>query len=113
MKKIEAIISQEKLEEFKLILDNNFEVKGMTITEVLGFGNQKGLKEYVRGQEIITTFLPKVSISLIVTNEIVEDVISKIIDICQTDTVGDGKIFVYDVEEVIRIRTGERGIEAI
>lgn len=113
MKKIEAIISQDKFEELRLILDNDFEANGMTVTEVFGFGNQKGQKEYVRGQEIITTLLPKVSVTFIVPEESVEKIVAFISDICRTGEVGDGKIFIYNVEEVIRIRTGERGIDAI
>lgn len=113
MKKVEAIIQQEKLEELKVKIDDNFEALGMTVSQVLGFGNQKGLKEYVRGQEIITTLLPKVKVSFVVLDEEVEEIISLILAICQTGEVGDGKIFVYNVEEAIRIRTGERGAQAI
>ncbi|MEI5993229.1 P-II family nitrogen regulator [Candidatus Enterococcus mansonii] len=113
MKKVEAIIQQEKLEELKAMMDKGFEATGMTVTQVLGVGNQKGLKEYVRGQEIITTLLPKVEVSFVVLDKDVESVISLILAICQTEEVGDGKIFVYNVEEAIRIRTGERGKAAI
>ncbi|WP_086312037.1 nitrogen regulatory protein P-II 1 [Enterococcus sp. 7F3_DIV0205] len=113
MKKVEAIIQQEKLEELKVRMDHSFEALGMTVSQVLGFGNQKGLKEYVRGQEIITTLLPKVKVSFVVLDEEVEEIISLILAICQTGEVGDGKIFVYHVEEAIRIRTGERGANAI
>ncbi|MBO0446639.1 nitrogen regulatory protein P-II 1 [Enterococcus sp. AZ170] len=113
MKKIEAIIQQEKLEELKITMTDNFETIGLTVSQVLGFGNQKGLKEYIRGQEIITTLLPKVKISMIVLDNDVEAVIALILTICQTGEVGDGKIFVYNVEEAIRIRTGERGSAAI
>lgn len=113
MKKVEAIIQQEKLEELKEKINENKEASGMTVSQVLGFGNQKGIKEYVRGQEIITTLLPKVKVSFVVSDEKVEEVISMILATCQTGEVGDGKIFVYNVEEAIRIRTGERGAEAI
>ncbi|GGC75690.1 P-II family nitrogen regulator [Enterococcus wangshanyuanii] len=113
MKKVEAIIQQEKLEELKLALDQKLDTTGMTVTQVLGCGNQKGLKEYVRGQEIITTLLPKVVVSFVVFDEKVEDIIQLILSICQTGEVGDGKIFVSPIEEAIRIRTGERGKEAI
>ncbi|MGX7244918.1 P-II family nitrogen regulator [Enterococcus quebecensis] len=113
MKKVEAIIQQEKLEELKIKLGDSFEATGMTVSQVLGFGNQKGLKEYVRGQEIITTLLPKVKVSFVVLDQDVEAIISLILAICQTEEVGDGKIFVYNVEEAIRIRTGERGTGAI
>lgn len=113
MKKIEAIIRQEKLEVLKEALNNEFEVSGMTVMQVLGCGKQKGVKEYVRGQAVITTLLPKVKISFVVDDMNVEPIIDKILDICSTDEVGDGKIFVSSVEEVIRIRTRERGLEAI
>ena len=113
MKKVEAIIQQEKLEELKYAIDHEFETNGMTITQVLGCGNQKGVKEYTRGQEVITTLLPKVKVSFVVEAKKTESVISLILAICQTEEVGDGKIFVYPVEEVVRIRTGERGIQAI
>ncbi|MBO0467334.1 P-II family nitrogen regulator [Enterococcus plantarum] len=113
MKKVEAIIQQEKLEELKVKMADSFEALGMTVSQVLGFGNQKGLKEYVRGQEIITTLLPKVKVSFVVLDEEVEEIISLILAICQTGEVGDGKIFIYNVEEAIRIRTGERGPQAI
>ncbi|MGC6769498.1 P-II family nitrogen regulator [Enterococcus sp. LJL128] len=113
MKKVEAIIQQEKLEELKYAIDHDFEASGMTVTQVLGCGRQKGLKEYVRGQEVITTLLPKVVASFIVEDDKVEEVIALILAICCTEEVGDGKIFVYPIEEVIRIRTKERGSQAI
>ena len=113
MKKVEAIIQQEKLEALKYAIDHEVETSGLTVTQVLGCGKQKGLKEYVRGQEVITTLLPKVKVSFVVEDGAVEGIISLILRICQTETVGDGKIFVYPIEEVVRIRTGERGSEAI
>jgi nitrogen regulatory protein P-II 1 len=113
MKKIEAIIREEKLEELKEALEKQTVITGMTVSQVLGFGHQKGQKSYVRGQEIITTLLPKVSVTFVVNDEDVEAVIDFIIDICQTDEVGDGKIFVVPVEEVVRIRTRERGSKAV
>lgn len=113
MKKIEAIIQQEKLEELKEKLSTQKETTGMTVSQVLGFGNQKGIKDYLRGQEIITTLLPKVRVSFVVLDEHVEAIITMILETCQTEEVGDGKIFVYPVEEAIRIRTGERGPAAI
>ncbi|MFD1902238.1 P-II family nitrogen regulator [Enterococcus termitis] len=113
MKKVEAIIQLEKLEELKWSLDKNFDTTGMTVTQVLGCGNQKGLKEYVRGQEIITTLLPKINVSFVVLDEEVDTIVALILAICQTGEVGDGKIFVSSIEEAIRIRTGERGKEAI
>lgn len=113
MKKIEAIIRQEKLEDLKEVLDASFEANGMTVTQVLGCGKQKGVKEFVRGQAVYTRLLPKVKVDFIVADEDVETYISLITSICQTDEVGDGKIFVYNVEEIIRIRTNERGLEAL
>lgn len=113
MKKVEAIIRQEKIEELKEAIEAHVEISGMTVTQVLGFGNQKGQQSYVRGREIITSLLPKILVSFVVNEADVESVIKFIIDVCKTDEVGDGKIFVYNVEEVIRIRTCERGSEAI
>lgn len=113
MKKIEAIIRQEKLEELKLALDKDFQISGMTVTQVLGHGNQKGVAEFVRGQKVIPTLLPKIVFWLVVDDAQVESITDKIIEICHTGEVGDGKIFLYNVEEVIRIRTKERGTDAI
>lgn len=113
MKKIEAIIQQEKLEDVKAQIDKKCKISGMTVTQVLGFGRQKGLKEFVRGQEVITTLLPKVSVSIVVDDKDAEAVIDMIMDLCGTEEVGDGKIFISNIEEAIRIRTGERGKEAI
>lgn len=113
MKKVEAIIRQEKLEEIKAVIDQEIEVNGMTVSQVLGCGLQKGQKSYVRGQEIITTLLPKVSVSFILADEDVERVIDLILETCQSEECGTGKIFVYPIEEVIRIRTRETGQAAI
>ncbi|MFN3396129.1 MAG: P-II family nitrogen regulator [Thermodesulfovibrionales bacterium] len=112
MKKIEAIIKPFKLDEVKDAL-NNIGIQGMTVTEVKGFGRQKGYIEIYRGREYEVRFLPKVKIEIIVPNTLVDAVISEIIEKAKTGNVGDGKIFVYPVEDVIRIRTGERGEEAI
>lgn len=113
MKKVEAIIRQEMLEELKEAMDLRFELSGMTVTQVLGCGKQKGVKEYVRGQEIITTLLPKVMVGFVVEDRDVEAIIDLILELCQTEEVGDGKIFVYNIEEVVRIRTRERGAAAL
>lgn len=113
MKKIEAIIRPEKLEEIKEKLSDNYSCKGLTILQVLGHGQQKGQKEYMRGQEIITSFLPKIQLNIVVSDEEVEPLIDLIITVCQTGEVGDGKIFIYPVEEAVRIRTSERGIQAV
>lgn len=112
MKKIEAIIKPVKLEEVKKALEE-IGIHGMTITEVRGFGQQKGHIEVYRGKEYEVRFLPKIKVELIVKDDEVEDVVNTIIKAARTGKVGDGKIFVYPVEEVIRIRTGERGEDAV
>jgi len=112
MKKIEAIIKPFKLDEVKNAL-TKIGVQGMTITEVIGFGRQKGHTESYRGTEYKTDFLPKSKIEIIVADEMVNQVIETIERAAKTGKIGDGKIFISPVEEVIRIRTGERGREAL
>lgn len=112
MKKIEAIIKPFKLDDVKDAL-NEIGIHGMTVTEVKGFGRQKGHTELYRGAEYVVEFLPKIKIEAIVSDEDVEKVIETILKIARTGNIGDGKIFVYDIKDVIRIRTGERGKEAI
>jgi nitrogen regulatory protein P-II 1 len=112
MKKIEAIIKPFKLEEVKEAL-SKIGVKGMTVTEVKGFGRQKGHTEVYRSAEYKIDFLAKVKIELILIDEMVPQVIETIERAAKTGKIGDGKIFVSSVEEVIRIRTGERGGDAI
>ena len=112
MKKIEAIIKPFKLDEVKNAL-TKIGVQGMTVTEVKGFGRQKGHTESYRGTEYAIDFLPKSKIDLITTDELVTQVIETIERVAKTGKIGDGKIFLSPVEEVIRIRTGERGREAI
>jgi len=112
MKKIEAIIRHFKLEEVKDAL-NAAGVRGMTVTEVRGFGRQKGHTETYRGAEYSVDFLPKVKIEVVVSNEEAPGVINKIMTTARTGQVGDGKIFVTDLSEVVRIRTGETGEAAI
>lgn len=112
MKKIEAVIKPFKLEEVKDALAK-IGVQGMTVSDVKGFGRQKGHAESYRGTEYKIDFLPKAKIELIVVNELVNQVIETIEKAAKTGKVGDGKIFLSPVEEVIRIRTGERGKEAI
>jgi nitrogen regulatory protein P-II 1 len=112
MKKIEAIIKPFKLDEVKNAL-TKIGVQGMTVTEVKGFGRQKGHTESYRGTEYAIDFLPKSKIDLITTDELVTQVIETIERVAKTGKIGDGKIFLSPVEEVIRIRTGERGKEAI
>ncbi len=112
MKKIEAIIKPFKLDDVKEAL-NEIGIKGMTISEVKGYGRQKGHKEIYRGAEYVVDFIPKVKLEIIVDAEQVEEVIDKIMTSAQTGKIGDGKIFVLPVEEVVRVRTGERGKDAI
>jgi nitrogen regulatory protein PII len=112
MKKIEAIIKPFKLDEVKNAL-TKIGVQGMTVTEVKGFGRQKGHTESYRGTEYAIDFLPKAKIELIVTDGLVPQVIGTIERSAKTGKIGDGKIFLSPVEEVIRIRTGERGKDAI
>ncbi|MDG4474869.1 P-II family nitrogen regulator [Thiovibrio frasassiensis] len=112
MKKIEAIIKPFKLDDVKDAL-NEMGIKGMTISEVKGYGRQKGHKEIYRGAEYIVDFIPKVKIEIIVESGMVEAVVNCIRETANTGKIGDGKIFVLPVEEVIRVRTGETGNEAI
>jgi nitrogen regulatory protein P-II 1 len=112
MKKIEAIIKPFKLDEVKDAL-NAIGIHGMTVTEVKGFGRQKGHVEVYRGTEYEVSFLPKVKIEVVVPDSIIEKVMSTIIEKAKTGNIGDGKIFVYSLEDVIRIRTGDKGEEAI
>jgi nitrogen regulatory protein P-II 1 len=112
MKKVEAIIKPFKLDEVKEALAKEG-VQGMTISEVKGFGRQKGHTELYRGAEYVVDFLPKVKIEILVPDDRVASVLQTIIEAARTGRIGDGKIFVLPVEEVIRIRTGERGEEAV
>ena len=112
MKKVEAIIKPFKLDEVKNQL-NEIGVKGITVSEVKGFGRQKGHAELYRGAEYIVDFLPKIKLEIIVSDELVDDVINAVTKSAQTGRIGDGKIFVTSLEDTIRIRTGERGEEAI
>lgn len=112
MKKVEAIIKPFKLEDVKEAL-STIGIKGMTVTEVKGFGRQKGHTEIYRGAEYVVDFLPKAKIELVVESELVPKVVETIMDSARTGRIGDGKIFVLPVEEAIRIRTGERGINAL
>lgn len=112
MKKIEAIIRPYKLEDVKEALEE-IGISGITISDVKGYGRQKGHTELYRGAEYTVDFIPKIKIEIIIKDEILEDVIKIITNYSKTNRIGDGKIFVYNVEEVIRIRTGERGEEAV
>ena len=112
MKKVEAIIKPFKLDEVKDKL-NEIGVKGITVSEVKGFGRQKGHTELYRGAEYVVDFLPKIKMEIIVSDNQVEDVINTIMQAAQTGRIGDGKIFVIDLQDTVRIRTGERGEDAI
>lgn len=112
MKKIEAVIKPFKLDEVREAL-SEIGVNGLTVTEVKGFGRQKGHTELYRGAEYVVDFLPKIKIELVVAGELVETAMEAIIKAARTGKIGDGKIFVTSVEQVIRIRTGETGEAAI
>ncbi len=112
MKKIEAIIRHFKLDDIKSSL-SEVGVEGMTITEVKGFGRQKGHTEMYRGNEYAIDFVPKVKVEVVVTEEKLRQVVETIMSKAQTGQMGDGKIFVSDLSEVIRIRTGETGQDAV
>ncbi|MDO4627224.1 MAG: nitrogen regulatory protein P-II [Pasteurellaceae bacterium] len=112
MKKIEAIIKPFKLDDVRESL-SDIGITGMTVAEVRGFGRQKGHTELYRGAEYMVDFLPKVKLEIIVADDQVEQCIEAIISTAQTGKIGDGKIFVYDVDRVIRIRTGEENEDAI
>ena len=112
MKKIEAIIKPFKLDEVKDEL-NKIGVLGLTVSEVKGYGRQKGHTELYRGAEYAIDFLPKIKIELIISDDLVNDVIDVIKNKAQTGRIGDGKIFISTIEEVVRIRTGETGKSAI
>ena len=112
MKQVTAVIKPFKLEEVREAL-GEIGVSGLTVTEVKGFGRQKGHTELYRGAEYVVDFLPKVKIEAAVADEIVERVVEAIEDSARTGKIGDGKIFVAPLDEVIRIRTGETGLDAI
>jgi len=112
MKKVEAIIKPFKLDEVKDAL-SKIGIYGMTVTEVKGFGRQKGHVEVYRGTEYEVNFIPKIKIEVVVPDAIIDKVIATILEKAKTGNIGDGKIFLYSLEDAIRIRTGERGEAAI
>ena len=112
MKKIEAIIKPFKLDEVKEAL-HGIGIQGMTVTEVMCFGRQKGHTELYRGAEYVVDFLPKIKIEIAIADELLEKAVDAIVQAANTGRIGDGKIFVLDVSETIRIRTGERGPDAV
>jgi nitrogen regulatory protein P-II 1 len=112
MKKLEIIIKPEKLEDLKAILDD-CNATGIMITNIMGYGNQKGYRQVYRGTEYNVNLLPKVKVETVVSNEIAEDIIAKVVKQINTGNYGDGKIFIHDIEDAVRIRTGERGTQAL
>ena len=112
MKKIEAIIKPFKLDEVKESLQE-VGVQGLSVIEAKGFGRQKGHTELYRGAEYVVDFLPKIKIEVVISDDQLETVIEAIIGAARTDKIGDGKIFVSNIEQAIRIRTGEEGVEAL
>jgi nitrogen regulatory protein P-II 1 len=112
MKKVEAIIKPFKLDEVKEAL-HEVGIQGITVTEAKGFGRQKGHTELYRGAEYVVDFLPKVKIEVVMDDSLLERAVEAIQHAAHTGRIGDGKIFIYDIEEAIRIRTGEKGKDAI
>ena len=112
MKKIEAIIKPFKLDDVKEAL-NEIGIQGMTISEVKGYGRQKGHKEIYRGAEYVVDFIPKIKIEIVVDSKLADQAVEKIRDAANTGKIGDGKIFIIPIEEAIRVRTGETGTDAI
>lgn len=112
MKKLEIIIKPEKLEELKEILDD-CKANGIMISNIMGYGNQRGYKQMYRGTEYTVNLLPKVKVETVVAEEAAEKIIDQVVKQITTGMIGDGKIFIYDVQDAVRIRTGERGEEAL
>lgn len=112
MKKLEIIIKPEKLDDLKEVLDTE-EVNGLNIVNIMGYGNQKGIVKKYRGAEYRVNLLPKIKVETVVAKENADKLIDKIVKEINTGNIGDGKIFVYDVADAVRIRTGERGKEAL
>ncbi len=112
MKKVEAIVKPFKLDDVKEAL-NEIGIQGMTITEVKGYGRQKGHKEIYRGAEYVVDFIPKIKIEVVIESDWVDKVVQKIREAAHTGKLGDGKIFVINIEEAVRVRTGEKGKDAI
>lgn len=112
MKKIDAYIRPEKLTDIKDVL-RELNLNGLSVSQVMGCGNQKGWLEYTRGAEVDVNFLPKIKIELVVEDSQLEGVISRILETARTGDVGDGKIFISEISDAVRIRTGERGVAAL
>ncbi|WP_457551696.1 P-II family nitrogen regulator [Desulfobacula sp.] len=112
MKKIEAILKPFKLDDVKEAL-SEIGIYGMTVTEVNGYGRQKGHKEIYRGAEYVVDFVPKIKVEIVVSNERIDEAVETVRNAANTGKIGDGKIFVSSIEQVIRVRTGETGIDAL
>ena len=112
MKKLEIIIKPEKLEDLKEILED-CRASGIMISNIMGYGNQKGYKQMYRGTEYTVNLLPKVKVETVVGEEMAEAIVERVLHEINTGNYGDGKIFIYDVQDVVRIRTGERGESAL
>ena len=112
MKKLEIIIKPETLEDLKAVLEEA-NVNGLNIANIMGYGNQKGYKTTYRGSEYVVNLIPKVKIETIAADDVADKIIFKVCERISTGKIGDGKIFVYDVADVVRIRTGERGETAL
>lgn len=112
MKKLEIIIKPEKLEDLKAILDES-EVNGLNIVNTMGYGNQKGITKKYRGAEYKVNLLPKIKVETVISDDKADALIDRIVSEIKTGNYGDGKIFVLDVQDAVRIRTGERGTEAL
>ena len=112
MKKLEIVIKPEKLEDLKSILDES-KANGIMITNIMGYGNQKGYKQVYRGTEFNVNLLPKVKVETVIDDDVAEQIVKKVVANINTGNYGDGKIFIYDVEDAVRIRTGERGENAL
>lgn len=112
MKKLEIIIRPEKLDDLKSILDES-NANGIMITNIMGYGNQKGYKQIYRGSEYNVNLLPKIKLETVVSDELSEVIVARVTKEITTGNYGDGKIFIYEVEDAVRIRTGERGHEAL
>ena len=112
MKKLSIIVRSEKLDDVKAILDECGST-GATVSNIMGYGNQKGHKQFYRGAEYSVNLLPKIKVETVVEPEVAEPLIQKIVEEIKTGAYGDGKIFVYEVQDAVRIRTGERGSAAL
>ncbi len=112
MKKLEIIVKPEKLDDLKVILDE-CKANGVMVSNIMGYGTQKGFKRIYRGNEYFVNLLPKIKVETVVADDLAEVIVEKITKEIATGYIGDGKIFIYNVEDAVRVRTGERGAEAL